>query len=141
MEIAFQAKKANETMDWWWDFSLARCYSALGMFRNSEDCLRQALKQNKHILIYLRLVAMYVGLNQPLSALEICKQGLSVFHEYSPLLLEQARIHDQMGNSTLAVTEYRKVALKDPSNMEAIASIAMFNFYNDQPEIALRYYR
>lgn len=103
--------------------------------------MRQALKLNKHISIYLRLIAMYVGLNQPLSALEVCKQGLLVFHEYTPLLLEQARIHDQMGNSTLAVKEYRMVALEDPSNMEAVANIAMYNFYNDQPEIALRYYR
>ncbi|KAM3964272.1 tetratricopeptide repeat protein 8 [Aphomia sociella] len=141
MEIAFQAQKSNDAIDWWWNFSLARCYSALGLYRNTEDCLRQALKQNKHISIYLRLVAMYVGLNQPLSALEVCKQGLSVFHEYTPLILEQARIHEEMDNPALAVKEYRMVALEDPSNMEAIASIAMYNFYNDQPEIALRYYR
>lgn len=141
MDVAFQAQELDDTEDWWWNFSLARCYYTLGMYRNAEDCLRQALKQNKHISIYLRLVAMYVGLNQPLSALEVCKQGLAVFHEYTPLLLEQARIHDQMGNSTLAVKEYRMVALEDPSNVEAVASIAMYNFYNDQPEIALRYYR
>ncbi|KOB77431.1 Uncharacterized protein OBRU01_02765, partial [Operophtera brumata] len=137
MEVAFQAQKVVDTTDWWWNFSLARCYYALGMVRNTEECLRQALKQHKHISIYLRLVAMYVGLNQPLSALEVCKQGLTVFHEYTPLLLEQARIHDQMGNSALAVKEYRMVALEDPSNVEAIANIALFNFYNDQPEIAL----
>ncbi|XP_063365887.1 tetratricopeptide repeat protein 8 isoform X1 [Cydia amplana] len=141
IEIAFQAQKADDTTDWWWHFSIARCYSTLGMFRNAEDCLRQALKLNKHVSIYLRLIAMYVGLNQPLSALEVCKQGLSVFHSYPPLVLEQARIHEQMGNSTLAVQEYRVVALEDPTNMEAVASIAMYNFYNDQPEIALRYYR
>ncbi|XP_059046341.1 tetratricopeptide repeat protein 8 [Achroia grisella] len=141
IDIAFQAQKSNDITDWWWNFSLARCYSALGMYRNTEECLRQALKQNKHISIYLRLVAMYVGLNQPLSALEVCKQGLLIFHEYTPLLLEQARIHNEMGNPALAVKEYRMVALEDPSNMEAIASIAMYNFYNDQPEIALRYYR
>ncbi|CAH0406990.1 unnamed protein product [Chilo suppressalis] len=141
MDIAFQAQKNDQNVDWWWHFSLARCYLVLGMHRHSEDCLRQALKQNKHIAIYLRLVAMYVSLNQPLSALEVCKQGLSVFHEYTPLSLEQARIHDQMGNTTLALKEYRTVASEDPSNTEAIASIATFNFYNDQPEIALRYYR
>ncbi|XP_063823010.1 tetratricopeptide repeat protein 8 [Ostrinia nubilalis] len=141
MDIAFQAQKQNDSTDWWWNFSLARCYYVLGMFRNTEDCLRNALKQNKHISIYLRLIAMYVSLNQPLTALEVCKQGLSVFPEYTPLTLEQARIHDQMGNTTLALKEYRSVALEDPSNTEAIANIAMYNFYNDQPEIALRYYR
>nr|XP_026492981.1 tetratricopeptide repeat protein 8 [Vanessa tameamea] len=106
MDVAFQAVKVDDTTDWWWNFSLARCYESLGMFRNVEECLRQALKQNKHVTIYLRLMAMYVSLNQPLSALEVCKQ-----------------------------------ATEDPSNIEAIANIAMYNFYNDQPEIALRYYR
>lgn len=141
MEVVFQAQKSDNNLDWWWNYSLARCYYALGMYRNTEECLRQALSQNKHISIYLRLIAMYVGLNQPLSALEVCRQGLLVFHEYTPLLLEQARIHEQMGNLAVAVKYYRVVALEDPSNMEAIANIAMYNFYNDQPEIALRYYR
>ncbi|XP_050674001.1 tetratricopeptide repeat protein 8-like [Leptidea sinapis] len=75
MEIIFQIKKMDDKSDWWWNYSLARCYSALGLQRNTEECLRQALKQNKHIAIYLRLIAMYVGLNQPLSALDVCKQG------------------------------------------------------------------
>ncbi|KAL4715549.1 hypothetical protein ACJJTC_009175 [Scirpophaga incertulas] len=141
MDIVFQAQNLNDGTDWWWNFSLARCYFVLGMHRNTEACLRQALKQNKHIAIYLRLVAMYVSSNQPLSALEVCKQGLAAFHEYTPLTLEQARIHDQMGNATLAVKEYRMVASENPSNIEATACIAMHNFYNDQPEIALRYYR
>ncbi|XP_032515318.2 tetratricopeptide repeat protein 8 [Danaus plexippus] len=141
MEVAFQAQKMDDTNDWWWKFSLARCYETLGMYRNVEECLRMALKQTKHISIYLRLIAMYVGLEQPLPALEVCKQGLSVFHEYTPLLLEQARIHEKMGNNAVAVKYYRIVATEDPTNMEAIANIAMYNFYNDQPEIALRYYR
>ncbi|XP_021203240.1 tetratricopeptide repeat protein 8 isoform X1 [Bombyx mori] len=141
MDVAFQAQKADNTVSWWWNFSLARCYSVLGMYRNTEECLRQALRQNKHVSIYLRLIAMYVGMNQPLTALDVCKQGLSYFHDYAPLLIEQARIHEEMDLSALAVKEYRMVAIEDPSNMEAVAYIAMFNFYNDQPEIALRYYR
>ncbi|XP_045485470.1 tetratricopeptide repeat protein 8 [Pieris rapae] len=141
IEVIFQVKKLDEKHDWWWSYSLARCYYALGMHRNTEDCLRRSLKQHKHISVYLRLVAMYVNLNQPLSALDVCKQGLSVFHEYTPLLLEEARIHEMMGNSAVAVKYYRMVALQNPSNMEAVANIAMYNFYNDQPEIALRYYR
>ncbi|CAK1601069.1 unnamed protein product [Parnassius mnemosyne] len=141
MDIAFQAQKADVTVDWWWNYSLARCYYTLGMYRQAEDSLRRALKQNKHICIYLRLIAMYVAINQPISALDVCKQGLSVFHENTSLLIEQARINEQMGNSAVAVKDYRMVALQDPSNMEAVANIAMYNFYNDQPEIAMRYYR
>ncbi|CAK1540493.1 unnamed protein product [Leptosia nina] len=141
MEIIFQVKKMDEKHDWWWNYCLARCYYTLGMHRNSEESLKQSLKQHKHVAIYLRLVALYVSINQPLTALDACKQGLSAFHESTPLLLEQARIHDMMGNQAVAVKYYRMVAIQNPSNMEAIANIAMFNFYNDQPEIALRYYR
>lgn len=111
------------------------------MHRTAEESLRQALKKNKHIAIYLRLVSMYVQLNQPLTAIEVCKQGLSVFLNDTALTLEQARIHEEMGNSSLAVQDYRRVAYQDATNMEATANIAMYNFYNDQPEIALRYYR
>lgn len=111
------------------------------MHRSAEESLRLALRKNKHIAIYLRLVAMFVDINQPITALEVCKQGLSVFHEDTALLTEQARIQDEMGNSTAAIQDYRRVAIEDPTNMEAIANIAMYNFYNDQPEIALRYYR
>ncbi|CAG9135281.1 unnamed protein product [Plutella xylostella] len=141
LEIAIQATKIDTHPDWWWDYSKAKCYNALGMHRTAEESLRQALKKNKHIAVYLRLVAMYVELNQPLSALEVCKQGLTIFHDDTALTLEQARIHDEMDNSALAVQDYRRVALEDPTNMEATAYIALFNFYNDQPEIALRYYR
>ncbi|GBP22784.1 Tetratricopeptide repeat protein 8 [Eumeta japonica] len=140
MEIAAQAQKVETNLDWWWNFSLAKCYNVLRMHRNAEDCLRQALKQNKHIGIYLRLTAMYVALNQPLAALETCKHGLVAFPEDTSLTLEKARILDEMGNTPLAVNEYRKVAVYDATNVEAVASIAMYNFYNDQPEIAMRYY-
>lgn len=141
MDVAFQAQKRDNSSDWWWNHSLSRCYYTLGMFRQADDCLRRALKQNRHLSVYLRLIAMYVALDQPISALDICKQGLSVFHECSPLLMEQARINEQMGNSAVAVKDFRMVAIQDPFNMEAVASIAMHNFYNDQPEIAMRYYR
>ncbi|XP_068632664.1 tetratricopeptide repeat protein 8 [Battus philenor] len=141
IDVAFQMLKTDNTIDWWWNYSLSRCYYTLGMYRQADDCLRKALKQNKHICIYLRLIAMYIALDQPIAALDVCKQGLSVFHAYIPLLMEQAKIIEQMGNSAAAVKNYRMVALQDPSNTEAIANIAMYNFYNDQPEIAMRYYR
>lgn len=141
LEIAIQANRKENNGDWWWDYSCAKCYNALGLHRPAEDSLRHALRKNKHITIYLRLISMYVDLNQPLSALEVCQQGLSVFLDDTALTLEQARIHEELGNSPLAIQSYRRVAVQDATNMEAIANIAMYNFYNDQPEIALRYYR
>lgn len=40
-----------------------------------------------------------------------------------------------------AVTHYREVLKVDSTNVEAIACIGTHHFYNDQPEIALRFYR
>ena len=40
-----------------------------------------------------------------------------------------------------AVEHYREVLKVDSTNVEAIACIGTHHFYNDQPEIALRFYR
>ena len=40
-----------------------------------------------------------------------------------------------------AVKFYKDVLHQDNTHIEAIACIANFHFYTDQPEIALRYYR
>lgn len=141
MELAIQAQKSVNHFDWWWKYSLAKCYSALGMNRNAEEYLRQTLKQHKHISLFLQLINIYIKLNQPMSALEVCKAGLNNFFHDCTLKLEEAHVYEAMGESLSAVQQYRVVATHDATNVEAIASIAVYNFYNDQPEIALRYYR
>ena len=40
-----------------------------------------------------------------------------------------------------SVHEYKEVLKQDSSNVEAVACIGTYHFYNDQPEIALRFYR
>lgn len=46
-----------------------------------------------------------------------------------------------MGERQQSVKLYRNVVNQDAMNSEALGAIAMEHFYNDQPEIALRYYR
>lgn len=41
----------------------------------------------------------------------------------------------------LAVKYYKDVLNYEAIDVEAIACIAAHHFYNDQPEVALRYYR
>ena len=36
---------------------------------------------------------------------------------------------------------YKQVLKFDNNNIEAIASIAAYNFYTDKPEVALRFYK
>ena len=46
-----------------------------------------------------------------------------------------------LNDMTNAVKFYKDVLHHDNTHIEAIACIANFHFYTDQPEIALRYYR
>ena len=46
-----------------------------------------------------------------------------------------------LNNSGEAVKLYQKVLEKESSNLEAVACIASYHFYMDQPEVALRFYK
>uniref|UniRef100_A0A915Q3P7 Tetratricopeptide repeat protein 8 n=1 Tax=Setaria digitata TaxID=48799 RepID=A0A915Q3P7_9BILA len=52
-----------------------------------------------------------------------------------------AYLAKQLGNIENSIEAYKLVLEQDPTNIEAIACIANNYFYDDQPEIALRYYR
>ena len=56
------------------------------------------------------------------------------------LLTEIARIYEGLNNLSKSMKIYKTIVQEDASHMEAIASIGMHHFYNDQPELALRYY-
>ena len=49
--------------------------------------------------------------------------------------------HQGLNDMTNAVKFYKQVLHNDNTHVEAIACIANYHFYTDQPEIALRYYR
>lgn len=57
------------------------------------------------------------------------------------LLLAQARVHDAVNAADKASALYRAVIVLDGSNVESVASLAALQFYSDQPEVGLRYYR
>jgi tetratricopeptide repeat protein 8 len=46
-----------------------------------------------------------------------------------------------LNNLPASVKYYREILQEDATNIEAIACIAVNYFYNDQPEVALRFYR
>ena len=46
-----------------------------------------------------------------------------------------------LNDSAKAVEYYRKALSIESCNLEAVASIASYHFYTDQPEIALRFYK
>ncbi|KAG5894234.1 hypothetical protein JTB14_002283 [Gonioctena quinquepunctata] len=126
---------------WWWKVQLAKCYIALNMIREAEQQLRSALKQHHHVETFVRLTRIYLRLDQPLSATDICKSGLEVFPKDVAMMTELGRLAEALNDSPTSVKYYRNVVIEDAMNSEAIACIGMYHFYNNQPELALRYYR
>lgn len=141
LELAAKATEAGQFKDWWWKVQLGKCYYRLGLYRDAERQFKSAMKQQDVIDVYLYLCKVYVRLDQPLTAIEIYKQGLEKFPCETALLTGIARIYEGMNDMVNAVKYYKDVLKHDNTHVEAIACIANYHFYSDQPEIALRYYR
>lgn len=80
MDLAVQATQVCEYKDWWWKVQLGKCYFTLGLIRDAEQQFKSALKIHQTIETILRLIRVYIRLDQPLTALETCKKGLECFH-------------------------------------------------------------
>lgn len=129
---------------WWWQMQLSRCHIAIGHAKDAEQPLRNSLALTSHPDTVLLLARVYIKLDQPEAALEICRSALGgnqKLHNDVSLMTQQARILELIGNLTDSVQMYRQVGLTDAMNCEALSSIAVHHFYNSQPEIALLYYR
>ena len=64
------------------------------MYRDSEQQLKSAVKHLDVIDTYLYLCKVYIRLDQPLTAIDIYKQGLEKFPNETSLLSGIARIYD-----------------------------------------------
>lgn len=64
------------------------------MYRDAESQFKSAMKQQEGIDVYLYLCKVYVRLDQPLTAVEIYKQGLEKFPSETTLLTGIARIYE-----------------------------------------------
>lgn len=57
------------------------------------------------------------------------------------VVLGAARVHDLMSVLDKSLPLYKRVLAINACNVEALACCASYHFYNDQPEVALKYYR
>ena len=57
------------------------------------------------------------------------------------MLLGAARIYEELDDLTNSTLYYRDALKIDAMNFEALACVGMECYYNDQPELPLRYYR
>uniref|UniRef100_A0A4W5K7W3 Tetratricopeptide repeat domain 8 n=1 Tax=Hucho hucho TaxID=62062 RepID=A0A4W5K7W3_9TELE len=141
LDLAALATENAQFKDWWWKVQLGKCYYRLGLHRESEKQFQSALNHQEVVDTYLYLAKVYQRLDQPITALNLFKQGLDHFPGEVTLLTGIARIHEEMNNITSATEYYKDVLKQDNTHVEAIACIGSNHFYTDQPEIALRFYR
>ncbi|KAI7691175.1 Tetratricopeptide repeat protein 8 [Sarcoptes scabiei] len=142
LQLALKTYQESKKKDWWWKSQIGKCYYKLALLRDSESFFRSALEHYEVIAdVFVWLGKIYIRMDQPLRALQIYQQGLSKYPSETLLLRHAARIHEAMNAMDESTALYRSVLKFDATDIEAIASIAMNEFYSDQPEIALRYYR
>lgn len=141
LELAAEATKQAEFQDWWWKARLGKSYYQLGLFRDTLRQFESAQKQQEMIITYLELAKTHLRLDQPRLAIQTYKKGLVTFPEDISLKIGIARVYDMLHDVDSAVEAYKEILRADSSNSEAVASLASHHFYNDQPEIALRFFR
>ena len=141
LEIAAEATVASNYEDWWWKARLGKCYYMLGLYREAEKQFKSSLKNEDMVKTHLELAKIYIRLDQPNTAVEIFTSALSKYPQEISFLLGVSRVYDMLNDSLKAVEFYRKVLVFESCNLEAVASIASYHFYTDQPEVALRFYK
>uniref|UniRef100_A0A4X2L275 Tetratricopeptide repeat domain 8 n=1 Tax=Vombatus ursinus TaxID=29139 RepID=A0A4X2L275_VOMUR len=141
LDLAALSTEHSQYKDWWWKVQIGKCYYRLGMYREAEKQFKSALKQQEMVDTFLYLAKVYTSLDQPVTALNLFKQGLDKFPGEVTLLCGIARIYEAMNNISSAAEYYKDVLKQDNTHVEAIACIGSNHFYSDQPEIALRFYR
>lgn len=141
LELAAVATEQSGFTEWWWKSGLGLCYYRLGLYRDAEKQFLSSLRDHPTIYTTLLLAKVYVRLDQPQNAIQCYTRGLETFPQETLLMAGMARIYEGIGDLNTAVEHYKKLLTFDSTNVEAIASLAAHNFYNDQPEYALQYYR
>lgn len=127
----------NNESDTFWHVAHGCCYFKLNMLRQSEESFRRALNYDPRLLdAYVWLIKVYLRLNQPKDILNVCDQGLE--HCKSAILHNwKARVMSLSGDLYAANTSLRDSLLYFPTNIEALANVGHFAFYDDRLDLAL----
>ena len=156
LELAAEATVVSGYNDWWWKVRLGKCYFQvsylrnvtashlslkLGLYREAEKQFTSALKNEDIILIHLELSRIYVRSDQPNTAIDLLVRALTKFPHEISLILNISRIYDMLNDAVKGVEYYKRILAIESCNLEAVASIASYHFYIDQPEVALRFYK
>jgi len=141
VELCAAATQKVSFKDWWWKARLGKAYYQLGLYREAERQYLSSLKDQDMVVTHLELGKIYIKLDQPNKAVEIYEAASRTHPAETLLLLAAARVHDMVNNTERGMAAYKEVLEIEASSVEAVSCLASHQFYSDQPEIALRYYR
>jgi tetratricopeptide repeat protein 8 len=141
LNLCEAAIKLHGDSDWWWQARKGKCLFYLDMQSRAVECFTRSLSLQRMSRTYTELCKSYVKQDQPMYAIEKFKTSIQDFPYDESLKICLARIYDLIDSSDESVTRYKEVLITNPCNIEAIASIAAYNFYSDRPEVSLRFYR
>lgn len=135
------SKPGNQSDEWWWQQQIGRCLSMLRYPSRSEKHLLESLNLFPHPDTYLLLSRLYQRMNAPERSLQLIEKAIERHPFDVHYRLEQGRILDLTDKNSESVQIYRLVAKLNPINIEALACIALNYFYDNNPEMALMYYK
>ena len=142
LEISSEATIVNNYNDWWWKYNLGKVYYKLGLLSESEKQLQSAMKLNTtYPYIPLQLCHVYTKMDQPAKAIEILTKASKDNPGEVYFKVYHARICELLTQYEQSIALYKEVLLLDNCNFEAIACIGSNHFYNDMPEISLKFYK
>ncbi|RKO87883.1 hypothetical protein BDK51DRAFT_27278 [Blyttiomyces helicus] len=141
LDLKKYAGKPMLSRDWWWKLQTGKCLHRLGLLRDAEAQFLSSLDDQQMVTPYRNLSHVYMGLDQPLRALEILERAATTFPSSAAITIDRARVLAVMNDLAGSTKFYKMVLQKDSGNVEAMASLASNAFYSDQPEVALRHYR
>ncbi|XP_031211501.1 tetratricopeptide repeat protein 8 isoform X2 [Mastomys coucha] len=99
LDLASLSTEYSQYKDWWWKVQIGKCYYRLGLYREAEKQFKSALKQQEMVDTFLYLAKVYIILDQPVTALNLFKQGLDKFPGEVTLLCGIARIYEEVQGS------------------------------------------
>lgn len=141
LELASEAVKASKTEDWWWKERLGKCYYQIGLYRDSEKQLINSIQLQPTINSYYLLSQIYIKLDQPLNTIMILKKAIDIFPKEPTFHLALGRAYEMLNDENQSFHHYKEALSLENNNIEAVACIANHYFYEDSPEISLRFYK
>ncbi|XP_023384634.1 tetratricopeptide repeat protein 8 [Pteropus vampyrus] len=137
LDLAALSTEHSQYKDWWWKVQIGKCYYRLGMYREAEKQFKSALKQQDMVDTFLYLAKVYISLDQPVTALNLFKQGLDKFPGEVTLLCGIARIYEVRFTVFKTPTPKRRLLQMGVYNCQLFNNLGLCCFYAQQYDMTL----